>query len=1326
MICHNNNDMKIINETELMTNQKASTVVVPDKQFEALQTTEGHSILFSIGNDNILYCTREVPGDTHGWVRVNLTPTISQVQKDLPNIPSDATISARTFDIIQDAVNATTVDVALVVTLSYNNQQQDYLYIATGFTNTLDYWANHTPAFVIYPFDDYANPNYAGLPINDVQLLDAKGSQYIIADIISNSETQTISRYYIDPSKSAYTDPDTGIGYAWVPHVLPLDLQAGNITTLLGCGPKDGPSGTNIGGTYVLGSVNGAGQMAYIPTYNYVDVYATPDPTIFGFPTGYDATHMAIALSAPTDNAPYTDLFFASNYTDAQGQAQGGLFFLSNANQFNKGTGDPTPTLIYTSDLLKNIQKIRIENWNDNIVLWGESEYTDATTNATVSRLFIMEGVAGQETNSDAWSFPITLLVNVENSSAYINNKHSLDNKVDAVNGNAYGSCSILFAHQADGSLVQLFQDPITTAWQERSLLIVPNSIEEIYETTTYSSHIEITDDSNIPQANCFAYVWSSSPCSVYVTDANNTAGYFSLEFDKPTKFETDLSGNILLMQPVDAIGGIAFNVAVQDPVSQAWFTQVINPMAVSIANLNKKVPDGDQDHLQNVPVTDETGATTQLVSSDFSNQTASSSNQVYTICQQNSTVNKDGLTSDQETAGGWPDPATAVEALNTAINNPSASALLNSDATGKRIKKFAKADRQFKHLRFDPKSDKIWGWTFGENAKQYEGIEAVKALGIILNADGSLSLQSAHADLGGIFSHIESKIGHVVKWIKSEAHQIAQVIVTAVKDAVDCLITIAGNVYHFVAKCVTDVVNMVHTALNAIKTAFEDVVKWIGMIFSFKDILRTHSVMKTMINLSTDYCISNISSLDGLIRGAFDSLKNEIDTKTGLPTTPLPDDSVTYSSGMQNAKQVGGSKSPSANYGVHHMKNNSSNADLALGNAPDFLDSIFDDLVDLINKEKDAFSDTGKAIKDLAGRAASTAVPQLIAEFMGIVAELLASTAEAFLLEIAKILDQLIVGAKDQLNATMHIPVLTYMYKKITKTDENPDGDDLTPLDLGCLICSFFSTVVFKVVKERPPFPEGALTDAMINAEDMDSLQLAIQNFEAAQSVSQTPGLLGHGENGVSITAMIASIDAMIGAIGIDFCTFIRANLPNDPIPNPANVKINKIFTTINSVCYVAYVYPDLLSAITSVKATGSNKWFVNMNNLCTGIGLVKASADIVGVLKGGDTYNNLVSPIWDFILNVAWQVSTTAEYIDQFNNQKKTIINSTVLMIGGTAFDLSGILSPTLAGCCQMENGAARTTAVNVVAALISGCNLVWGGACLATTFDELPNPQ
>jgi hypothetical protein len=69
------------------------------------------------------------------------------------------------------------------------------------------------------------------------------------------------------------------------------------------------------------------------------------------------------------------------------------------------------------------------------------------------------------------------------NSATYINNQ--------------YGN-SVIFAQQVIdevSSLTQLFEDPVTTAWQQRSLLTAPdpeNIQTIIYDTTTYSTHIEI------------------------------------------------------------------------------------------------------------------------------------------------------------------------------------------------------------------------------------------------------------------------------------------------------------------------------------------------------------------------------------------------------------------------------------------------------------------------------------------------------------------------------------------------------------------------------------------------------------------------------------------------------------------------------------------------------------------------------------------------------------------------------------------------------------------------------------------------------------------
>ena len=1324
-----------------MANQKASTLIVPDKQFEALQTTEGNSLVFSIGTDGIFYCAREVPGDTHGWVRVNLNPTLAQLQADIQTIPSNAVISAKTFDIAQDMVVANSVDIALIITVAYNNQQEDYLYMATGFTNTLANWAASTPPFSFYGFDYPGDLSFKSLPINDVQILDSNegnATQYIIADVITDAATLTISRFYVDVTKQNK--------YAWLPHDLSSDLQAGKITTFLGCGPNDGPDtylgaddglGNNIGGAYVLGTLAGKPQLQYTPAYNINHPEETPDPTVFNFPAGTNAAYMAMDVSCPASSAPYTDLFFASN---------GQLFFLACADQNDSGISKPTPVSIYTHNLFQNVQSLHVKNWDKNIVIWGQSlDPADMKT----SRLFIMEGVAGQETNAAAWSCPIPLLFDVVNSSAYVNKIHSLVSSIDPTNGNAYGSCNVLFAEQVvkkdDGTyssvLTQLFQDPVTSAWQTRSLLTAPtpeNVLTEIYDTTTYSTHIEITDDSNLIQPNVPVAVWASSPCSVYITDASNTAAYHTLDTVKPLNLTSDFSGNIAIMQPVDTIGGISYYVAVQDPTSKQIYTEVINPLSGTsgtIATLNSKVPDGNKDYLQGVQVTDEYGHQTQLVSNTYNSSTANTSNNINTICQQNVHMNTDGLVSGQS----WPDATTVAAAFSTVqsvATKPIAAAASKPGATSRvkhniptsaknRVKKLAKADRRFKDLRFNPKTDKIWGWTYGKNAAHYEGIEAVKAMGVLLNTDGSLSLTSASTQLGSGL-HIEAKLGHIVKWMKSEANKLTNVLVTFANGVVDCVLTIAGDFYHFVAKCANDIVNLVHTVLNAIETAFKDLVAWIGMLFNFQDILTTHAVLKNIINIYISYTETNFDKLGDYITNLFTALESQIDAKTGLPSAGLPSSTQTYSAAMATGTPPSGSKSPSANYGTHHMKNNAGNS--TNGHSSDYspLESIFADILTAAQNEGDAFNTLGAQIKTIAENLPNQPFTTTLSQVLGAIADLALSSAENFLQLVVEVMEAVLSEVKDVLNATIDIPVISYLYRKMT-------GSDLTPLDLFCLLSAIPATVVYKAVKQQAPFSSSnPSTIALLNATDITSLQQAVNALPTLSSVEAS--LLGHGDTGKTTLNIISSIAAGVGAVVIDFCVILKSTWPRT-FTNPVEVFANKVISVIQGVGFMGYVLPDMVAGVQQggLAAYTIDTWFEGMNNLCTYLAVVKAIVDSSSPwwpAAIGDPYGQIIGPAIDCFLNVAWQFPTVFELLHQLHEHGKFVpadINAIVSCIGGTAFDLSGILSPFYSYTFNFSpQSPIQKGVVLGLAVAISGCNLIWGGSCLATTFDGLPVPS
>ena len=1038
--------MKFLNETELMKNQRGSTVVLPDQQFEALQTVEGNSLVFSIGLDNILYVTREVPGNKHGWVRTDLSSYLSATYYN------GQTVEAKTFDIAQDLNGANTVDLVLSVLVS----GQYYLHIATGFVNTLDNWAANTPQFTQYLFD-YPNPadqSFKGMPINDVQILDSNdgnATQYIIVDLITNPTSQTISRFYIDWTKGAH-------GYAWLPHDLPIDLQAGEVTSLLGCGPNDGPNDNNTGGVYVMGSVNNVTQLIYTPSYNFYHPEEETASTVFAIPAGTDSKYSAVALSSPASKAPYTDLFFASNGT---------LYFIACEDQIATETKKPLPAAVYTHNLFKNIQSIHVRNWNNNIVLWGESLSTDGSG---TSQLFIMECLAGQETNADAWSCPIPLLFNVENSATYVNNTYSTDTTIDADNGNIYGSCSVLFAHLASGALVQLFQDPITTAWQERSLLVAPNSYTEMYETISYTTHINITDDNNLPQANLPVSLWASSPCSVYV---NNT--YCTLDNVNPLNTTTDGTGVVNIMQAVDTIGGVSYYLSAKDPVTGEEFDESINPITGTISKMSGIQQGSD---LKSISVYDEHNNKTNLVDPSVpADQTDAVAQNINVIYQQKDKLPANGGVAGQTIAGK---PVTAPAPVSPAESSgPVASAvqvpageIVQQQATPKPKSHLAK------HIRFDPSKHSIHAITFGAEAKFHNGIDEVKKIGITLSADGSLNMKGEALGLGSFLSSIEAKAGHLYKWLKSEASKIenlVQKIITVTADGlIHCLIQIADVTYHFLVQCANDIANAVHTVLNAIKTAFEDMVKWLGSLFNWPDILRTHAVLKSFF---LNYINNMLDNLDGTryqLNYAMEEAIQAIDQFAGLTDDNFPSD--TSSSQTGKTDQSKGQNSPSANHGHQQVKNNADNS--GFGSIENEIGDLLNDFFNAIETEYVIIANAVDQVQEILSEIKDS-------PFVDVLKKILAVVADTLIRSGVNLADTLLAVARDvigdvvnnALNKPIEIPVLSTLYKTFA-------GSELTLLDLTCLITAIPLNVVYKLANgQQAPFPESSATTDLINA---------------------------------------------------------------------------------------------------------------------------------------------------------------------------------------------------------------------------------------------------
>lgn len=1217
--------MKIVNETELMANQKASTTITPDVEFEGLETSAGNSVMFSIGydtvsNTNKFYCTYEVPGDTHGWTRLDIGSVL----------PAGTVV--KSFDVGQDLA-AGTIDLALVVTVG----TQDQLYIAYNVADSN--LAGIPAAWQQFAFDDQNNMQYAGKPINDVFVTRANNQMFVFADINTQDATNTLTRYAVDQSNSIMLNI-LGFQQAWIPHGMAMDAQAGAITNAIGCGPDDAASG----GIYTLCNIANIPQLQYTGLFNSNDPGGPAFPVNFQLPSGTDATYRAMAVSASAQT-PYTDLFFATN-TTVNGNPTGALYFIPYASQ----TGAPPLAQVYTHDLLYNIESLHVNNWNDNIVLWGQSQYTDPVTNAVSSQLFVMECVRGNETNADAWSNPIPLLIGVENSATYINNTYSSHSSIDPVNGNAYGSCSVIFAHQADGSLVKLFQDPVTTAWQERFLLTEPlDATTVLYETTSYTSHVKITDDNNMVQPFIPVSIWASSPCSVYVNEV-----YSNLAFTAPLQTTADESGVVNIMQPVDTIGGISYYVAVQDPNTQQWYTQVINPFTATTANIKSQVPDGTNNHLSG-SVTDEMGASTPLAPNASADEQLATSKNIYSFYTNadQANLNADGLTTDQESAGGWPNPGvSAMQAIKplTPVQRPR-----------------AKPDRLAKHLRFNPEKDKIWGCTFGKNAKHFEGIEEMKAMGLVVHADGSMSLTMANGELGSFLGAIESKAGHLFKWMKSEAEKLEQAVIKLGEDGLDCLLTIAGDIYHFVVKCVNDVVNAIHTVLNAIKTAFEDLIKWIGSIFAWSDFIATHSVIKNLFMVYGNYCIDSIDTTIANFDGMVDNIMGAINA-----WADIPDDSAQSQSASNN--QDSGQHKPQSNWGHHHMKNNAANSicNLAPSDATDMIAA----LVTAVTNEGEILANTLQQLEDIDLTTISMA--DLVKRLVGIAADTVLQSMQDIVTAFLQVIGDLVQGMMDTMSKEqLTIPVLSQLY-------EHYVGSPLTILDLICLICSIPVTVMYKLLnKGVAPFPAGD-PDTIALAGAADYASLALLCGEPSDTQTSAQGLLGDATwnppklyNRWYRLFFAGNVMALFGGLGI--AAFGYAKTKDET---------NKNLALGYTISYFPYIGPDIVGNIPAMIVKDS-RWYSVLNGALAVAGVLKAIVDTAIVFnpaevnpaappswlkqKTGKGGYDFASPILDAVLNGFWEWPV----VEAFTHSNK-IANDIVDLVANTAFNASGVVAP------------------------------------------------
>lgn len=1152
--------MDITFDSQLMQNQKHADILSPDLAFQVLQTTDGYTLFFSIGTDQVFYLTQELLGTNTGWSKIDLSSGLSSQL-------GGATVVAKSFCVSQNIVTGN-IDLALVVTANGG----DNLFIAQGIANTDGAWVNGV-TWTSVPYD--GAPSMPTLTITDLYLLqvpasgDAAAAEYFVVDAGRQPATplDLIDRFYVTPGQTP----------AWN-QIAMQDISAGSISSSLGQ-----RTGDLVAGMYTFGTITGEAQLLFAPLFNPFHKSSPPTPSPLTLPPG--ATAIAPAMSM----AGTTNLFVAA----------GGTLYLFTPD--NQGSGANALSIV-TSPLFAGATALAAASTATNTAVWGVNG---------AQQLFYTECAAGSEATGP-WSTPLPLLTGVENIASFLN----------------VTSTSVIFAHtsapSSGDSLVQLVQDPVTSDWQLRNILLPGTDVNDLVTYDSFTTQIQVTDSYGVGQ-QVTVNVSSTSPVSVYMNDT-----YYMLDADTTVSVSTDVSGALTVIQETGSLSAVCLSVALTDG---SGVVASINPMSRAFATL-AKIQSGPD--LSAVQITNSDGTTQPLLPSSVTPDQA---------CSAASSIAKFVKVSNTLPGNGSPVSASA-----------STSAAL--------------------------RPTKRWGICFGDVWEYHEepGGSGPPAPGSVASRSKALiALEEGSA--------IAVAFGDLFRWLESAFESVEEFWVTEACNVYHFLVTIGGEVYDAVLDCLAAVGHAVKFLFDKLEVAFDDVVKWLGFVFNWSDILRTHQVMKNLFTQYAANVVSGIGDLASTVQAVLTDFEAHIDDWAGLP-----DPGSSIGSYQSSASAAQGPPSPQSSWALYHAKSNLPSATTSYIDLPDTLETILDDLYDAVKDEIQILVNAVQEIKSqIIDQYQSLTATQVMKKLAAILADTVISSIENVITKALEILQAVAQGILGVLEAPISIPVLSPIYQAIA-------GAPLSALDLACLVVAIPTTILYKVAMNAAPFPDDATTTALIQAPDWTTLQSLVAGSTGARTGATlaasdaTPDLM-------ATLLQVANGVAMIGGVFVAAFAALKWPLQQLPVPViPVSLRVCAV------AAYLPYIAPNIVGAFNN-----PGEWYVAMNDAMTLLGLAKTCADnspLCIVSKWSDE----ISPIVECCINAVWLAPAMGSLAAANPPQASDYTG----YVANLLFDYGGILAPATSAKLVGEEVAAYGFAASML--LTVACGVMCGGTAIA----------
>lgn len=596
---------------------------------------------------------------------------------------------------------------------------------------------------------------------------------------------------------------------------------------------------------------------------------------------------------------------------------------------------------------------------------------------------------------------------------------------------------NILFALVGDGNLLQLSQDPAVGTWTQRRITLPALDNDKVFETSTFTTVVKVADENGLPVADQVVTIKSAQTASLNV---NNI--YRKIDLDSRIETRTDGTGSVTIVQDIRSLPAVILQIKCEDQ------TIDIDPQAKIAQRLSTIQSSKD---LDNVRIKTEDGKSRPLVPSDVSQRDKDTVAKVIPqLLNARSKLPEDGSAYKK-------DPNTA------ALKNQQYSVCGVSCADGLQ---------------------------FLDEKRANEHLEGLKSLPISTSYAAKSSAQSSSAG-----EWIESSAADLLSFLKDQFEAVQDFFVKAYEEVSQFVVRIGNVIYTAILDCYNAVSEAIEFVFTKIKVFFQDLIQWLGFLFDWDDILRTHRVIKNIITQYAKQAVDKISDAQEQVKKGFGDVRGLLESKE---VDKIEDSGQTIGQQQQDkVSSVPGNASPQNNWAVYHANNGLTSlggGGSASAYDTDGVDNLLSILENAVRDEGKALEDAFQRIKDnVVSKIGSLSPIQVIQEVFKIIGIFLIDTAENIVLKLLDLAKLFISGLFGLLDDAVNIPILSPLYKLVTK------GDSLSCLDLICLIAAIPGTIVYKLVANSSPFPDSQHTKLLIEAPDFATLSMLLSETDSS-----------------------------------------------------------------------------------------------------------------------------------------------------------------------------------------------------------------------------------